>query len=31
MIKKDLLLNVDGTKSIEEVFNDVVAALEGDF
>lgn len=29
--KKDLLLNVDGTKSIEEVFNDVVAALEGDF
>lgn len=29
--KKDLLLNVDGTKSIEEVFNEIVASLEGDF
>lgn len=29
--KKDLLLNVDGTKSIEEVFEEIVASLEGDF
>lgn len=29
--EKDLLLNIDGTKSIEEIFNDIVASLEGDF
>jgi adenylate kinase len=28
---KGLLLNLDGTKSIEEVFNEIVASLEGDF
>ncbi|HHV46305.1 MAG TPA: adenylate kinase [Tissierellia bacterium] len=29
--EKDLLLNIDGTKSIEEIFYDIVASLEGDF
>lgn len=28
---KGLLLNLDGTKSIEEIFNEIVASLEGDF
>jgi len=28
--KKGLLLNVDGTKPVEEVFNEIIASLEGD-
>ncbi|NLX61423.1 MAG: adenylate kinase [Tissierellia bacterium] len=29
--KKGLLLNVDGSKPVEEVFNEIIASLEGDF
>mgnify|MGYP001945835415 FL=1 len=28
--KKGLLLNVDGTKPVEEVFNEIIASVEGD-